>query len=129
MKKKIISLSLAIAATLVMTASFTAFASEDTTKEKQSTETAIANDEQVSEKEQAEIDLILNDETKTPEDKALELALRHAEYSKEEAEEVVIEKDEKEEQIISVSFYVGVSKFDYKIDITTGKIIEYTVDD
>ena len=52
------------------------------------------------------------------------------EFAKEDAEEVKFEKGEEDgKAVYEVEFYVGVSKYEYDIEIATGEIIEYEVDD
>ncbi|WP_026510034.1 PepSY domain-containing protein [Butyrivibrio sp. LC3010] len=91
-----------------------------TAKESDSSDAAVKEDEN-----EPEITLPIESD-----DVALQIALKHCGYTKEEAEEVIIEKDlDDGKEIYEVEFYVGVSKFDYDIDVATGTIIEYEVDD
>ena len=117
MRKRILAVTLALAAAFMMTTSISSLAAAEAT-----TNTEAATEEKVAAAEE-----ITGEVT---EEQALEIALKHAEYTKEEAEDVVIEKGTEDgNPVYEVEFYVGVSKFDYEIDIATGKILEYEVDD
>ena len=116
MRKRILAVTMALAAAFLMTTSISSLAAAEATT---NTENAAV--------EEAATEEITGEVT---EEKALEIALKHAEYTKEEAEEVIIEKGTEDgNPVYEVEFYVGVSKFDYEIDIATGKILEYEVDD
>ena len=119
MRKKILSITMAIAAAFIMTTSISVLAAADTTDPAEKT-TA------VTEKTEAATEEI----TEVTKEKALEIAVKHAGYTVEEAEDVIIEKgDEDDKPVYEVEFYVGVSKFDYDIEIATGKILDYEIDD
>ena len=104
MRKKILATTLALAAAFIMTTSISSLAANNST-------------------EKAEI-------KEVTEEVALKIALEQGEYTKEEAEEVVIEKAvEDNKPVYKIEFYVGVSRFDYVIEIATGEILDYEIDD
>ncbi len=105
MKKRFIAIAMAFAATAMLCTSIPAFAATTTAPPKK-------------------ITLPIDKDT------ALEIALEDSGYTREEAEDVEIEKGHEDgKEVYEVEFYVGVSKYEYDIEISTGEIIEYNIDD